>query len=122
MKHSFPTRPSSDLPYTGTTKGKAFYIQDTWTLNQWTVNAGVRTGQWGHFDSFGKEVFTFDWEFAPRLSVVYDLMGDGRSQVWGFYGRYYAPIRNDMTDFRPAERRVGQECVSTCRSRWSPYH
>src|SRR3546814_15553432 len=20
------------------------------------------------------------------------------------------------------ERRVGQECVSTCRSRWSPYH
>src|SRR3546814_10426441 len=23
---------------------------------------------------------------------------------------------------RPEERRVGQECVSTCRSRWSPYH
>src|SRR3546814_14536271 len=23
---------------------------------------------------------------------------------------------------RSAERRVGQECVSTCRSRWSPYH
>src|SRR3546814_15915958 len=21
-----------------------------------------------------------------------------------------------------AERRVGKECVSTCRSRWSPYH
>src|SRR3546814_5800195 len=26
--------------------------------------------------------------------------------------------------FRPRseERRVGKECVSTCRSRWSPYH
>src|SRR3546814_11761696 len=24
--------------------------------------------------------------------------------------------------FRSEERRVGQECVSTCRSRWSPYH
>src|SRR3546814_7181241 len=27
--------------------------------------------------------------------------------------------------FRPLrseERRVGKECVSTCRSRWSPYH
>src|SRR3546814_16609893 len=23
---------------------------------------------------------------------------------------------------RSAERRVGKECVSTCRSRWSPYH
>src|SRR3546814_4367628 len=24
--------------------------------------------------------------------------------------------------FRSVERRVGKECVSTCRSRWSPYH
>src|SRR3546814_14860813 len=25
-------------------------------------------------------------------------------------------------DDRPEERRVGKECVSTCRSRWSPSH
>ena len=25
-------------------------------------------------------------------------------------------------EFRSEERRVGKECVSTCRSRWSPYH
>src|SRR3546814_20863457 len=25
-------------------------------------------------------------------------------------------------DSRSEERRVGKECVSTCRSRWSPYH
>src|SRR3546814_17447871 len=24
--------------------------------------------------------------------------------------------------FRSGERRVGKECVSTCRSRWSPHH
>ena len=24
--------------------------------------------------------------------------------------------------FRSEERRVGKECVTTCRSRWSPYH
>src|SRR3546814_6882878 len=28
-----------------------------------------------------------------------------------------------LRDFlRSEERRVGKECVSTCRSRWSPYH
>src|SRR3546814_2100807 len=29
-----------------------------------------------------------------------------------------------MTRLKPRseERRVGKECVSTCRSRWSPYH
>src|SRR3546814_2315510 len=27
-----------------------------------------------------------------------------------------------MLPSRSEERRVGKECVSTCRSRWSPYH
>src|SRR3546814_13449845 len=27
-----------------------------------------------------------------------------------------------QTGSRSEERRVGKECVSTCRSRWSPYH
>src|SRR3546814_19896628 len=28
----------------------------------------------------------------------------------------------DIVKNRSEERRVGKECVSTCRSRWSPYH
>src|SRR3546814_13443424 len=28
----------------------------------------------------------------------------------------------DQVALRSEERRVGKECVSTCRSRWSPYH
>src|SRR3546814_862057 len=28
----------------------------------------------------------------------------------------------DLARYRSEERRVGKECVSTCRSRWSPYH
>src|SRR3546814_15131429 len=34
-------------------------------------------------------------------------------------------IRNEggpFTSLRSDERRVGKECVSTCRSRWAPYH
>src|SRR3546814_11533372 len=27
-----------------------------------------------------------------------------------------------LAEKRSEERRVGKECVSTCRSRWSPYH
>src|SRR3546814_7548796 len=32
--------------------------------------------------------------------------------------------RSTATEYllRSEERRVGKECVSTCRSRWSPYH
>src|SRR3546814_20513586 len=31
-------------------------------------------------------------------------------------------IRTHSYQERSEERRVGKECVSTCRSRWSPYH
>src|SRR3546814_19441006 len=35
--------------------------------------------------------------------------------------RAMAPISSCRL-VRSEERRVGKECVSTCRSRWSPYH
>src|SRR3546814_2463882 len=31
-------------------------------------------------------------------------------------------LRDKPSDDRSEERRVGKECVSTCSSRWSPYH
>src|SRR3546814_3833518 len=40
----------------------------------------------------------------------------GRSGIAEIVGRCCANAR------RSEERRVGKECVSTCRSRWSPYH
>src|SRR3546814_4205219 len=36
-------------------------------------------------------------------------------------GRDRYPVAQHDLD-RSEERRVGKECVSTCRSRWSPYH
>src|SRR3546814_10015195 len=32
------------------------------------------------------------------------------------------PLNGLYRTMRSEERRVGKECVSTCRSRWSPYH
>src|SRR3546814_2290908 len=41
-------------------------------------------------------------------------------------GSVHARARRRESPFagqgRSEERRVGKECVSTCRSRWSPYH
>src|SRR3546814_1366086 len=31
-------------------------------------------------------------------------------------------LQTALAQRRSEERRVGKECVSTCRSRWSPYH
>src|SRR3546814_6361827 len=40
--------------------------------------------------------------------------------VSGAAQRWSALLRE--RDTRSEERRVGKECVRTCRSRWSPYH
>src|SRR3546814_5314015 len=40
-----------------------------------------------------------------------------REEEVDWQGRFRTPLQG----FRSEERRVGKECVSTCRSRWSPY-
>src|SRR3546814_14699064 len=40
-----------------------------------------------------------------------------------FIGSEFIPRLDERNlAIRSEERRVGKECVSTCRSRWSPYH
>src|SRR3546814_16910829 len=38
------------------------------------------------------------------------------------YGEAVPAIGEAVDAYRSEERRVGKECVSTCSSRWSPYH
>src|SRR3546814_7177904 len=38
------------------------------------------------------------------------------------FAHSHMTLRTFMNNERSEERRVGKECVSTCRSRWSPYH
>src|SRR3546814_11304663 len=56
---------------------------------------------------------------SPALNtlVLKDSFGDG--EFSGTAVVSYKPMENLL---RSEERRVGKECVRTCRSRWSPYH
>src|SRR3546814_5589770 len=54
--------------------------------------------------------------------VATGLGEDGRfALVCGFVAICVVPLLL-VRPHRSEERRVGKECVSTCRSRWSPYH
>src|SRR3546814_2519527 len=50
-----------------------------------------------------------------------ESFGDMRVQTKGEFGGLGIDVTME-NGFRSEERRVGKECVSTCRSRWSPYH
>ena len=76
------------------------FVQDTFTVTDTlSFNLGVRTERFAHFATDGTNVFTFDWTLAPRLSVSYDPSGRGQQRISAFYGRYYDPIRNNLTNF-----------------------
>src|SRR3546814_15498515 len=51
----------------------------------------------------------------PSLDIVSFVQGGG---IEGSLSR----LIDGVAFTRSEERRVGKECVSTCRSRWSPYH
>src|SRR3546814_11899651 len=62
----------------------------------------------------------------PHRDVLYALSRDDFQQIAESDSRdQYRHLNghfDNAVDARSEERRVGKECVSTCRSRWSPYH
>jgi hypothetical protein len=80
-------------------QGLSFFLQDTFSLGNFVFNLGLRTERYEHFASTGESIYTFPWTWAPRLSAIYDLKGDGKQKVSVYYGKYFDPIRNNMTAF-----------------------
>ncbi|MEM9293093.1 MAG: carboxypeptidase regulatory-like domain-containing protein [Acidobacteriota bacterium] len=93
------TLQSSDGPQLTSSEGLTYYLQDTIQFGRATVNLGVRAERYEHFATTGENIFTFDWEYAPRISAIYDLTGDGSQKISAYYGRYYDPVRNNLTNF-----------------------
>ncbi|HEX8252155.1 MAG TPA: TonB-dependent receptor, partial [Thermoanaerobaculia bacterium] len=81
------------------TEGLTLYLQDTIQWSNWAFNLGVRAERFEHFATTGESIYAFDWTYAPRLSAIYDIGGTGRQKVSAYYGRYYDPIRLNMTNF-----------------------
>ncbi len=116
------------LPRTEATRTNtwAAYAQDAWTIgNRLTLNFGIRLdgihgyvpvqsspdGTWGALSrqlSGGMDIFSVDSEIrgvpdwpmniGPRVSIAYDLFGDGRAALKGGWGRYYTQIGTRLSD------------------------
>src|SRR3546814_14682059 len=65
-------------------------------------------------------VTVFDREVHLDLLAL-DELGKFAQRARAVFGRHFVFHLVDAHE-RSEERRVGKECVSTCRSRWSPYH
>ena len=77
----------------------AFFVQDTFSVNNFVFNVGLRAENYDHFATDDTSISFFDTTWAPRLSAIYDIGGQGLQKVSVFWGQYYDPIRLNMTDF-----------------------
>src|SRR3546814_11856213 len=74
-------------------------------ISYYTIQASANLAvERGAYSSFKGSLW--DQGILPIDSIK--LLADNRGQY----------LQQDRSE----ERRVGKECVSTCRSRWSPYH
>jgi hypothetical protein len=96
----------------------SFFIQDSWKVNdRLTINPGVRYEQQALIGTFDQlttldgetmDKFSLKNNWAPRVGIVYDVLGGGRSKLYANYGRFFARIPNDLA----ARALSGDEGVS----------
>ncbi len=93
------------------TRNYGAYIQDSWSiLPNLTLNAGLRWEQQTLYSAdhiagqispttgerIPEKAFALENMLAPRLGIVYDWTQEGRSKIYGHYGRFYESIPMDI--------------------------
>src|SRR3546814_12920889 len=138
------TRTDTLFPYTTLFRSTARLVQEAgYPVTLYTAalppdtTSNIAGGQWSPFGHYRDSEVTPEWraQFAAALDYSwrrFQIMvgedygirwlttypeGDVDSDAYHPAGRMLSP---DEHPFRSAEGRVGQECVSTCRSRWLP--
>src|SRR3546814_7287501 len=88
----------------------AFYLFVLFFFKQKTAYE-MRISDWSS-DVFSSDLQIYDVDFEPVEGAVRDHNAAGLHTL--------DHLTHNVN--RSEERRVGKECVSTCRSRWSTYH
>jgi hypothetical protein len=85
----------------------ALYAQDSWRINNLTLNFGVRAEQIDLINDAGETVagFGFGDQIAPRIGFAYDINGNS---LHGFAGRFYDVATDYITaSMQPSTEMVG---------------
>ena len=98
---------------TGNTFNWSAYLRDSWQIRpNLTLNAGIRYEEqrlrYAAFlqnkvdpltgETLGENAMTLTGMFAPRVGLLYDWTKEGRSKVYGHWGRFYESIPMDIND------------------------
>ena len=115
-------------------RNNALFVQDNWQVRpNLTVNLGLRAEheRVPNFGSAGVEnpiEFNYGEKLAPRVGFTYDPFSDGRTKIYGSWGKYFDVMKYEMprgsfggdkwVDFYYTwdNPDVGVNTASTCRT------
>jgi Carboxypeptidase regulatory-like domain/TonB dependent receptor len=95
----------------GETVNWSAYLRDSWQIRpNLTLNAGIRYEEqrlrYAEFlrddidpntgEAYGNNAMTMTGMLAPRVGLLYDWTREGRSKVYGHWGRFYESIPMDI--------------------------
>ena len=85
----------------GSNLNQGIYIQDKWQpTRNLTLNIGVRAEK-EFIPSFlaglpTQVSYGFGDKVAPRIGVAYDIFGDGKTKIFGSYGKFYDRLKFEL--------------------------
>ncbi|OFW11730.1 MAG: hypothetical protein A3H96_24600 [Acidobacteria bacterium RIFCSPLOWO2_02_FULL_67_36] len=78
-------------------RNTSFYVQDSWRMGAgFSLNAGIR---WEGQDVRSRDrvsAFKLSDNWGPRIGFVWDATRDGRSKLYGNWGRFYESVPMDI--------------------------
>ncbi|NVB79004.1 MAG: TonB-dependent receptor [Kofleriaceae bacterium] len=106
-----PGSPGTDIE--GNTLNWSVYLRDSWQIRpNLTLNAGIRYEEqrlrYASFlqntvdpltdEKLGTNAMTLKGNWSPRIGLLYDWTKEGRSKVYGHWGRFYESVPMDIND------------------------
>lgn len=89
--------PVSQLVAAPEHKVTTLFLQDRWNArSNLTFNFGVRWDRQEIIDAAGTKQIDLKDDYAPRFGFIWDPKSDGRSKLYGSFGRYYEQLAMDL--------------------------
>jgi hypothetical protein len=89
--------PAVPLTVEPNTMNTSFYVQDSWkAASNFSINAGLRWERQNIKDRDGESTIDLTDSWAPRIGVTWDPARNGKSKIFGAWGRFYESIPMDI--------------------------